>query len=151
MKFLALLNHPTSFSSELWWSNDYTANVFPIKSVGNPRVTRGTPQYTHNYHGVYLLPENPTVSIFRYACRYCMTIICIPYISIIQNLQGNPCKIYTDKSPQNLHREIPSKFTEGNPCKFYKNSGQIFFNGIKKNVIEKCNCNYQLQSNLISK
>ena len=21
----------------------YTANVFPIKSVGNPRVTRGTP------------------------------------------------------------------------------------------------------------
>ena len=48
----------------------HTANFFPIKSVVNPRVTRGTPYYTHNYHGDYLLPENPTVSHFSYTCRY---------------------------------------------------------------------------------
>ena len=27
----------------VWKEGAYTANVFPIKSVGKPRVTRGTP------------------------------------------------------------------------------------------------------------
>ena len=37
----------------------YTANVFPTKSIGEPRVTRGTPQQAHNYYRHYMLPEIP--------------------------------------------------------------------------------------------
>ena len=83
----------------------YTANVFPIKSVGNPRVTGGTPHYACNYHGVYLLPANPAVSHFIYTCKNCIT-NCMQALHVIsleftgkslQNLQGNHCKLYHQK------------------------------------------------------
>ena len=71
----------------------FTANFFPIKSVGNPRVTRGTPYYTHNYHGDYLLPENPRVSHSRTHVDIALKNM---YTLHVNNLE------FTGKSPQIL-------------------------------------------------
>ena len=46
------------------------ANVFPIKSVGNPCVAPDTVEHACNYDRDYTLSEIPIISHFRYTSRY---------------------------------------------------------------------------------
>ena len=64
--------------------------------------------------GIAGMPEIPIVSHFRYACRYCIRKICIPYMLLAQNLQEIPTNFTEISTKIDLLHDFPT-FNVGYP------------------------------------